>query len=129
MRHSCAACWVQRFESSKKAFDISLDRMIHTSRNILNWIAKRGKVPIFKKGCLPDIEAFYKQHETSGDELFVREIAEYFFDTEVEKFEAKRLFKVAIEYFEDSFVEDQMIRGEKSRKDTEFLAFPYRQHS
>ena len=97
---------VQRFESSKKAFEISLDRMIRASGNILNWIDKRGKVPIFKKGYLPDIEDFYKQHETSGDELFGEEIVGTLFDDEIEKFEAKGLFEVDIEYFEDSFLED-----------------------
>jgi hypothetical protein len=80
--------------------------MIRTSRNILNWIDKRNKVPIFKKGFLPDIEDFYKQYESSGDELFGEEIAEAAFDEEVEKFEAKGLFEVDIEYFEDSFLED-----------------------
>jgi hypothetical protein len=97
---------VQRFESSKKAFEISLEHMISTSRNILSWIDKRNKAPIFKKGFLPDIEDFYKQYESSGDEIFGEEIAEAAFDEEVKKFEAKGLFEVDIKYIENSFVED-----------------------
>jgi superfamily II DNA/RNA helicase len=100
---------VQRFESSKKAFEISLEHMISTSQNILSWIDKRNKAPIFKKGFLPDIEDFYKhykQYESFGDEIFGEEIAEVAFDEEVKKFEAKGLFEVDIKYIEDSFVED-----------------------
>ncbi|MDR3267392.1 MAG: phospholipase D-like domain-containing protein, partial [Tannerella sp.] len=98
--------FVQRFESSKKAFEISLERMIKTSRNILNWIDKRGKVPIFKKGYLPDITEHYREYETSGDDLFSKEIMEAAFEAEVEKLEAKGLFEIEIQYLEERFIED-----------------------
>jgi len=96
---------VQRFESSKKAFEISLSRMIETSKNILNWINKRGKVPIFKKGSLPNIENYYSE-VSSTDELFSEEFADATFEEELNKFEAKGLFELEIEYFEEQFVKD-----------------------
>ena len=96
---------VQRFESSKKAFEISLFRMIETSKNILNWINKRSKVPIFKKGSLPNIESYYND-ANSTDELFSEEFADALFEEELDKFEAKGLFELEIEYFEEQFVKD-----------------------
>ncbi|GMO52240.1 MAG: helicase-related protein [Termitinemataceae bacterium] len=98
---------VQRFESSKKAFEISIERMIATSVNILNWIEKRGKVPIFKRGYLPDIEEFYKN--TSSNDLLDAEndeLAGAAFEAELAKLEAKGLFELEIEYFDDAFVAD-----------------------
>ena len=96
---------VQRFESSKKAFELSLDRMIKTTKNILNWINKRAKVPIFKKGSLPDIERYYR-YTGSSDELFNEEVAEAEFDEELSKFETKGLFELETEFFEEAFIED-----------------------
>jgi superfamily II DNA or RNA helicase len=96
---------VQRFESSKKAFEISLNRMIETTKNVLNWINKRNKVPIFKKGLLPDIDSYYS-NIGSSDELFSEEIADATFEEELNKFEAKGLFELETEYFEKAFVED-----------------------
>ncbi|MFP3040312.1 phospholipase D-like domain-containing protein [Treponema primitia] len=100
---------VQRFESSRKAFEISLGRMISTSRNILNWIEKRGKVPIFKRGYLPDIEEIYKEN-TSTDDLFAEEIADSTFEVELGKLEAKGLFELETDFFDDAFVND--IKGD-----------------
>ena len=96
---------VQRFESSKKAFEISLNRMIMTTKNILSWIDKRGKVPIFKKGALPDIENYYR-YAGSSDELFNEEAADADFEEEISKYEAKGLFELETEYFEEAFIKD-----------------------
>ena len=96
---------VQRFESSKKAFEISLVRMIDTSKNILNWIDKRGAVPIFKRGALPDIESYYRD-TASDDSLFNEDLASAFFEQELYKLEAKGLFELETAYFEKSFLED-----------------------
>jgi len=96
---------VQRFESSKRAFEISLNRMIETTKNVLNWINKRNKVPIFKKGLLPDIESYYSNIGGS-DELFNEEIADVIFEEELSKFEAKGLFEIETEYFDKAFIED-----------------------
>ena len=96
---------VQRFESSKKAFEISLKRMIDTTKNILNWIEKRRKVPIFKKGALPDIESYYS-YAGSDDELFNEEILDILFENELSRFESKGLFELETEYFEEAFIDD-----------------------
>ena len=96
---------VQRFESSKKAFEISLTRMIDTSKNILNWIDKRGAVPIFKRGALPDIENYYRD-TLSDDSLFNDDLADACFEEELHKLEAKGLFELEIECFDESFTAD-----------------------
>ena len=44
---------VRRFESSVAAFRQSLNYMIRSSQHLLNWIEKRDKVPVYKKGYLP----------------------------------------------------------------------------
>jgi superfamily II DNA/RNA helicase len=98
---------VQRFESSKKAFELSLGRMIAASKNILAWIDKRGAVPIFKEGALPDIESyFHDRGSESDDNLFNEELADAFFDEALHKLEDKGLFELDVEYFDGSFVED-----------------------
>ncbi len=48
---------VRRFESSEYAFRKSLEYMIESSKHILKWIETTDKVPIYKKGNLPDVEA------------------------------------------------------------------------
>jgi len=81
---------VRRFESSMYAFQKSLEYMIFSSTNILNWLDQRGKVPIFKKGQLPDIDNFY---ETSDDDL-QQELFDLNFDLELERYKAKGLFEI-----------------------------------
>lgn len=44
---------VMRFESSKIAFKSTLETIIKSHTNILDWIEKRKQVPIFKKGYIP----------------------------------------------------------------------------
>ena len=57
---------VRRFESSVAAFQESLKMMIESFERIQAWIEKRDKVPVYKRGILPDVEDFY---ETSDDDL------------------------------------------------------------
>lgn len=45
---------VMRFESSKDAFRSTLDNMIASTKMIEDWWVKLGKVPIMKKGSIPD---------------------------------------------------------------------------
>lgn len=92
MRHLLVA----RFESSVAAFRASLGYMIQSSEHILKWIEKRHKIPVFKKGNLPDVEDFY---ETSGDGM--EEIQELF-----DKYSAKGFFEIDMKYVKDDFVED-----------------------
>ena len=92
MRHLLVA----RFESSVAAFQASLGYMIQSSEHLLRWIEKRHKIPVFKKGNLPDVEAFY---ESGGDGT--EEIEELF-----EKYEDRGFFEIDMKYVKDDFVTD-----------------------
>ena len=87
---------VARFESSVAAFRASLEYMIQSSQHILRWIEKRHKIPVFKKGNLPDVDTFY---ESSDDGL--EEIEELF-----DKYEARGFFEIDMKYVKDDFVSD-----------------------
>ena len=80
---------VRRFESSVASFRASLNSMIESSEHILKWIEKRDKVPVYKKGALPDVDDFY---ESTDDDLS-EEIAETF-----EKYEKKGFFEIDMKY-------------------------------
>ena len=92
MRHLLVA----RFESSVAAFQASLGYMIQSSEHLLRWIERRHKIPVFKKGNLPDVEAFY---ESNGDGT--EEIEELF-----EKYEDRGFFEIDMKYVKDDFVTD-----------------------
>lgn len=92
MRHLLVA----RFESSVAAFRASLEYMIQSSEHMLRWIEKRHKIPVFKKGNLPDVEDFY---ESSGDDM--EEIQELF-----DKYSAKGFFEIDMKYVKDDFTID-----------------------
>lgn len=87
---------VARFESSVAAFRSSLNYMIQSSEHILRWIEKRHKIPVFKKGNLPDVEVFY---ESSDDGM--EEIEELF-----EKYESRGFFEIDMKYVKDDFETD-----------------------
>ena len=59
---------VRRFESSEYAFRMSLEYMINSSNQILKWIENKKKMPVYKKGNLPDVDDFYKTDD-DGNEL------------------------------------------------------------
>lgn len=89
---------VRRYESSTAAFRESLNTMIESSENILNWIEKRDKVPVYKKGMLPDVEDFY---QTTDDDLN-EEITEAF-----ERYQDRGFFEIDMKYIRrDDFVKD-----------------------
>ena len=92
MRHLLVA----RFESSVAAFQSCLEYMIKSSEHMLRWIEKRNKIPVFKKGNLPDVEAFYRTTEDG-----MEEIEELF-----EKYEGKGFFEIDKKYVTDDFVTD-----------------------
>lgn len=59
---------VMRFESSRDAFRSTLETMIKSNERIENWWNIMGKVPILKKGYLPDPED-YEQKDGEFDAL------------------------------------------------------------
>ena len=92
MRHLLVA----RFESSVAAFQASLGYMIQSSEHMLRWIEKRHKIPVFKKGNLPDVEAFYESSDDGMEEF------EELFD----KYESRGFFEIDMKYVKDDFVTD-----------------------
>ena len=99
---------VRRYESSVAAFRDSLNSMIESSEHILKWIEKRDKVPVYKKGSLPDVEEFY---ETTDDDLG-EEIAEVF-----ERYHERGFFEIDMKYIKrEEFLKDieadlQLLKG------------------
>lgn len=57
---------VRRFESSIYSFRRSLDFIIGSSEKIKDYYDKLGKVPVYKKADLPDVETLL---DSTGDEL------------------------------------------------------------
>lgn len=87
---------VRRFESSEYAFRMSLEYMLNSCNQILKWIDKQGKVPVYKKGNLPDVDDFYATDD-DGNEL----ITETF-----DRYEKKGFFEIDMKYIKNSFVKD-----------------------
>lgn len=89
---------VRRFESSVAAFRESLKMMIDSFERIQAWIEKRDKVPVYKRGILPDVEDFY---ETSDDDL-TEEITAMF-----EKYQDRGFFEIDMKYIQrEKFMAD-----------------------
>jgi ERCC4-related helicase len=93
---------VRRFESSTAAFKVSLESMIASSNGVLKWIEKRGKVPVYKKGYLPDIDELYQ----TDDDYIDNETREQGVELELDKLTAKGLFEIDVKDLEDAFVYD-----------------------
>ncbi len=92
---------VRRFESSIYAFQKTLDNIIHSSEQILEWY-KRGKIPIYKKGNLPDIESL---SEGTGDDS-ITEVDDIYGTEQVQKFVEKGLQFIKVEDLNADFIED-----------------------
>lgn len=93
---------VRRFESSTAAFKFSLESMITSSNGILKWIGKRGKVPVYKKGYLPDVDELYQTDDDNID----NETRDQGVELELDKLTEKGLFEIDVEDLEDKFIED-----------------------
>ncbi len=61
---------VHRFESSQAAFRESLQNMLHNCQNIQRWMDQRGKIPVFKKGQLPDVQELYQSSSDQIEEIW-----------------------------------------------------------
>ena len=85
---------VSRFESSMAAFQTSLGYMIQSAEHLLTWIDKRHKIPVYKKGNLPEVDDFYTDDG-------MEEIQETF-----DKYESRGFFEIDMKYVEDNFIED-----------------------
>lgn len=87
---------VSRFESSVASFRQSLSYIISSTENILQWIDKVGKIPVFKKGQLPNVDDFYQESEMGMEVI----------DEVFEKYKERGFFEIDMQYIGINFVED-----------------------
>ena len=92
---------VRRFESSVYAFQRSLNNMIEHSQVILDWYDKLGKVPVYKKGKLPDIDILL---EATGEDLD-DELGETLFDDQLRTYKDKGLRLIDKKELREEFTE------------------------
>lgn len=91
---------VTRFESSKEAFKITLNKMIQSNALIENWWDNLGKIPIQKKGQVPDAETFL----TNTDDNFANQFDDEFFEKELEKYSTKGLIAIDKSLIKEEFI-------------------------
>lgn len=90
---------VMRFESSKEAFRITLQNMIDSNQMITRWFKEQGKVPILKKGRIPDPDTFISD---AGDDV-EEEFNEQFNNDTESKY---KLLFVEKEWLNPDFIRD-----------------------
>ena len=92
---------VRRFESSIYAFNKTLKNMIDSSESILKWY-ERGKVPIYKKGNLPDVESLF---DDTGDDS-ISQLEDINYEEQLQGFIDKGLEFVDAKGLSPKFEED-----------------------
>ncbi len=93
---------VARFESSKDAFRSTLLKMLDSTNIVEQWWDILGKVPIMKKGAIPDPDTLLN---TTDDEVSDG-IDEQLAEKEIEKLETTPgLIAIEKEMFKDEFIE------------------------
>lgn len=93
---------VSRYESSVNAFKCTLESMIKSMESIKKYYYEVGKVPVFKKGNLPDIDSVLKD---LGDDV-LNDIEKYNFEKELEKQYEKGLFFIPKDELKEDFIKD-----------------------
>ena len=93
---------VRRFESSMYSFRASLDSMTKSSKLIKEWYERLGKVPIYKKGTLPDVDSLLDE---GGVELDI-DIEDINFDDLLASYHDKGLHVINRDDLEDNFIQD-----------------------
>ena len=94
---------VMRFESSKDAFRSTLENMIASTKLIEDWWHNLGKVPIMKKGQIPDPETILS---SSGDDVD-KELSKQTAEEELQKLkESKGLIAIDKSLIDPNFIED-----------------------
>lgn len=100
---------VRRFESSVNAFKISLDSMIKSSERVKEYYYKLGKVPIYKKGQLPDLDEL--NLDTGDDmqtqlEFFNKGLDIELIEKNLQKYYQKGLVFIDKEDLKEDFIKD-----------------------
>ncbi len=93
---------VRRFESSMYAFKTTLESLINQSKLIHEWYVKVGKIPIYKKGALPDIGSLM---ESIGEDL-EEELKDTTLEKELAEHIEKGLWLIDKKELRKGFVED-----------------------
>lgn len=96
---------VSRFESSRAAFQKTLQRMIASHQTIIDWYEKAGKVPIYKKGQIENVEDYFISDAEESEEALDEEVAQIP-EEAITKLEEKGYF----------FIDKQDIRDDKKEK-------------
>ena len=94
---------VRRFESCIESFMKTLGAIIDSNKRIKNYYDKKGLIPIYKKGFLPDVEDFI---ENEDDEKNIEKFEDL---PELEKFKEKGLWFIKKEEIEDQFYADLIL--------------------
>lgn len=93
---------VTRFESSKAAFESTLNNMIESNVLIEKWWITLGKIPIQKKGQIPDPEGISQ----NTDDNIEDEIKSEVFDNELKDLrETKGLITINKDLIKEEFIE------------------------
>ena len=93
---------VHRFESSKYSFRESLNSMIKSSEVVKEWYERLCKVPIYKKGKLPDVDSLLID---GGIELDA-DVEDINFDDLLQSYEEKGLITMDSDDLSDEFIKD-----------------------
>lgn len=93
---------VHRFESSVYAFEKTLKAMIHSSELIKDWYEKLHRIPIYKKGALPDVDDLL---DTINDKPETT-LDEYDFEEELHTYIEKGLEIIKSADLTDEFIHD-----------------------
>ncbi len=99
---------VMRFESSKYAFESTLNKMIQTNTLVERWWEELGSVPIMKKGQIPDPDDFADYDQDDGEDHNALD------DQLAQLKEQKGLISVPKDLIDPRFIDDV-------RKDTALL--------
>ena len=84
------------------AFRSTLDSIIRSSEVIVDWYERLGKVPVYKKGKLPDVDALM---QSSGEDL-EEELWEATLEDELQKYIEKGLWLIDKKELRIAFIED-----------------------
>ena len=93
---------VRRFESSMFAFKSTLESLIHHSEVICDWHERLGKVPVYKKGKLPDLNSLL---EAAGEDL-EEELKDVILEKELAEYKEKGLWLIDRNELRKKFIED-----------------------
>jgi ERCC4-related helicase len=95
---------VRRFESSVYSFKMTVDTILKSMENTKEWYERYGKIPLFKKGNMPDFDDFENQVDESLQDLYddVDDAVNNILSVEIEK----GLIFVQKEELDEKFIKD-----------------------